>query len=73
MTIKPRKPEARMGPAAIARSLSRPFFRCARSCRQPLELVDYLDQDTWSIDHRQVVTPYGVPSEVLVAGRRLAP
>jgi ubiquinone/menaquinone biosynthesis C-methylase UbiE len=41
-------------------------------CR-PIELVDYLDRDIWSIDHRQVVTPYGVSSEVLVAGRRLAP
>jgi ubiquinone/menaquinone biosynthesis C-methylase UbiE len=41
-------------------------------CR-PIELVDYLDQDAWSIDHRQVVTPYGVSSEVLVAGRRRVP
>jgi ubiquinone/menaquinone biosynthesis C-methylase UbiE len=41
-------------------------------CR-PIELVEYLDQDIWSIDHREVVTPYGVSSEVLVAGHRLAP
>lgn len=41
-------------------------------CR-PIELAAYLDQDIWSIDHRQVVTPYGIASEVLVAGQRLAP
>jgi ubiquinone/menaquinone biosynthesis C-methylase UbiE len=41
-------------------------------CR-PIELAAYLDQDIWSIDHRRVVTPYGIASEVLVAAQRLAP
>jgi ubiquinone/menaquinone biosynthesis C-methylase UbiE len=35
-------------------------------CR-PIRLAPFVDRSRWSINHRQVVTPYGVPSEVLVA------
>ena len=41
-------------------------------CR-PIELAGYLEPQVWSIEYRQVVTPYGIASEVLVAGCRLPP
>lgn len=34
-------------------------------CR-PMLLESYADAERWRVDHRRVVTPYGVPSEVLV-------
>ncbi len=37
-------------------------------CR-PLELRDHLDRDSWRIEFREVVTAYGIPSEVVVAQR----
>lgn len=41
-------------------------------CR-PIRLGSYLDQDTWSIEYRTIVTPFGVPSEVLVATLKSTP
>lgn len=38
-------------------------------CR-PIELGDLLDGGSWRVVHRQVVTAWGIPSEVLVASRR---
>jgi ubiquinone/menaquinone biosynthesis C-methylase UbiE len=35
-------------------------------CR-PIRLEQYLDGRAWSVDYRNVVTPFGVPSEVIVA------
>lgn len=35
-------------------------------CR-PLQLAGYLDKNRWAIDYQNVVTQFGVPSEVLVA------
>jgi ubiquinone/menaquinone biosynthesis C-methylase UbiE len=40
-------------------------------CR-PIALHDYLDSDRWRIEHRNVLTAYGISSEVLVAARRAA-
>ncbi len=38
-------------------------------CR-PIELTGYLPSADWSVEHHSVVTPYGVPSEILVASPR---
>lgn len=38
-------------------------------CR-PLRLESFLDARAWRIRHREVVTPFGVPSEMLVATPR---
>ena len=38
-------------------------------CR-PLELLEHVDVRSWAIDHRAVVTSFGVSSEVIVATRR---
>ena len=35
-------------------------------CR-PLRIETYLDEDRWTLTHRTVVEPWGIPSEVLVA------
>ena len=37
-------------------------------CR-PIHLAAYADPAHWRIAHRRVVTPYGIPSEVLVLDR----
>lgn len=34
-------------------------------CR-PIRIEDYIDQDRWQLEYRNVLTPFGVPSEVLV-------
>jgi ubiquinone/menaquinone biosynthesis C-methylase UbiE len=39
-------------------------------CR-PVEIIRFVASSEWKIDHRKVVTPFGVPSEIVVA-RRLA-
>ncbi|TFH24322.1 MAG: class I SAM-dependent methyltransferase [Myxococcales bacterium] len=39
-------------------------------CR-PIELLRFLDAAHWRIQHREVVTPFGLPSEVIVAARCL--
>lgn len=38
-------------------------------CR-PVKLDDYLDPDHWAIEHHEVLSQFGVPSEVLVARPR---
>lgn len=40
-------------------------------CR-PIRLEDHVDARRWRILHRHVVTPFGVPSEVVVAETRYA-
>jgi ubiquinone/menaquinone biosynthesis C-methylase UbiE len=35
-------------------------------CR-PVHLIPFLDSNRWTISYKQVVTPFGVPSEALVA------
>lgn len=37
-------------------------------CR-PIELLRYISAPRWNLTHRAVVTPYGVPSEIVVAIR----
>lgn len=39
-------------------------------CR-PVRLESFFDQQTWLLDYRQVVTQFGVPSEVLVASPKV--
>jgi ubiquinone/menaquinone biosynthesis C-methylase UbiE len=34
-------------------------------CR-PIRLYFYVDRDRWQLEHRKVLTPFGVPSEILV-------
>jgi len=34
-------------------------------CR-PISLDEYVDRDSWELEHRKILTPFGVPSEVLV-------
>jgi len=34
-------------------------------CR-PISLDEYVDRDCWESEHRKILTPFGVPSEVLV-------
>jgi hypothetical protein len=38
-------------------------------CR-PLELRDHLPNTRWHIDYAQVITRFGVPSEVVVASKQ---
>lgn len=38
-------------------------------CR-PISLEPYVDSENWQTEYRNVVTPFGVPSEVLVLARR---
>ena len=39
-------------------------------CR-PIELLEFVAESQWEIDHRNVVTSFGIPSEVLVASKEL--
>ena len=39
-------------------------------CR-PVRLESLMDRQQWSVEYRSVVTPFGVPSEVLVAAPRM--
>jgi len=41
-------------------------------CR-PIRLDSYIDADHWQLEHRSVVTPFGVPSEVLLLNAKEAP
>ncbi len=41
-------------------------------CR-PIVLEDHMNRDIWSLEYHRVVVRYGIPSEVLVAGRRPGP
>ncbi len=44
----------------------------AGGCR-PIKLDSYFDHQSWSIDYRNVVTQFGVPSEVLIASLKGSP
>jgi hypothetical protein len=35
-------------------------------CR-PLQLTDFLNEERWQIDYHNVVTAFGIPSEIVVA------
>jgi len=39
-------------------------------CR-PISLLPFVDRQQWHIEHRSVLTPYGVPSEVMVLTARV--
>jgi ubiquinone/menaquinone biosynthesis C-methylase UbiE len=41
-------------------------------CR-PIQIASFLDQQSWSVDYRKVVTQSGVPSEVLIASLKSTP
>lgn len=60
----------------VVSSLWMAVFRMRASavggCR-PVRLDGYVDNDRWQLGHRRVVTPFGVPSEVLVLIARSAP
>jgi len=57
-------------PSRIVSSLWSAVFRLHASlvggCR-PIQLDSWLDQDIWSIDYRNVISRFGIPSEVLIA------
>jgi ubiquinone/menaquinone biosynthesis C-methylase UbiE len=64
------------GPHGISRVVSRTWSRVHKfnpslvgGCR-PIELADYLDESAWTIEHRQLMSSYGVPSEVVIASPR---
>ena len=60
----------------IVSSLWMAVFRMRPSlvggCR-PIRFESYIDEDCWQLEHRNVVTPFGVPSEVLVLKAKVAP
>lgn len=37
-------------------------------CR-PINLLEYLDEDSWHVDHASVVSPYKISSQIVVASR----
>ena len=41
-------------------------------CR-PIELGSFFGQDSWSIEYRNVVTRFGIPSEILIASPKSTP
>jgi ubiquinone/menaquinone biosynthesis C-methylase UbiE len=63
-------------PSRIVSSVWMTVFRMRASlvggCR-PIRLDMYIDGDHWQLEYRRVVTPFGVPSEVLVLSTRNAP
>jgi ubiquinone/menaquinone biosynthesis C-methylase UbiE len=44
--------------------------RLVGGCR-PLQLPDFLDERQWRIDYHNVVTAFGIPSEIMVASKRV--
>jgi len=63
-------------PSRIVSSLWMAVFRMRPSlvggCR-PIRLDAYVDRDRWQLEHRRVLIPFGVPSEVLVLNARGTP
>lgn len=63
-------------PSRIVSSLWMIVFRLhpalVGGCR-PVRLVSFADRKKWRVLHRQVVTPYGVPSEVLILASKKTP
>jgi ubiquinone/menaquinone biosynthesis C-methylase UbiE len=41
-------------------------------CR-PVRLESYIDQRRWRLEHRRTLTPFGVPSEVVVLSPKITP
>lgn len=39
-------------------------------CR-PVELIDFLPKDQWTVTYRQVLTPFSIPSEIVITKKRL--
>lgn len=60
----------------IVSSLWEAVFRIHASlvggCR-PIRLESYVDQEYWQIEYQKVMTAFGVPSEVLILSRKIAP
>jgi hypothetical protein len=44
----------------------------AGGCR-PIQLIPFISASAWTIEYREVLISYGVPSEVVVARKRRAP
>jgi hypothetical protein len=62
-------------PSRIVSALWSAVFRSHAAwvggCR-PIRLDPFFDDGNWSIDYRNVVTAWGVPSEVLIASPQAA-
>ncbi len=52
----------------VWRTLHRVSPRLVGGCR-PVNLLDYLDTEVWSLVYHTIVVTWGVPSEVLIASR----
>ena len=56
-------------PSRIVSSLWMTVFRIRPSvvggCR-PIHIESYVDNEQWQLEHQRVLTPFGVPSEILV-------
>ena len=63
-------------PSRIVSLLWMAVFRMRASlvggCR-PIHLEPYMDRERWQLEHRRVVTPFGVPSEVLILNSKITP
>ncbi len=62
-----------VGNSALSRIVSDLWLRVFRlrpawvgGCR-PIRLQEYVDPGSWQLEYRQVITAFGVPSEVLIA------
>jgi len=38
-------------------------------CR-PVELLDFIGEDSWRVDYQKVITAFGIPSEIVIATKR---
>ena len=63
-------------PSLIVSLLWMAVFRMRASlvggCR-PIHLEPYMDRERWQLEHRRVVTPFGVPSEVISLNSKITP
>ena len=67
------------GPTVISRLVSTPWSKLHRispwlvgGCR-PIEIIRFVTSSEWKIDYRKIITPFGVPSEIVVARRPPTP
>ncbi len=67
------------GPTVTSRLVSTLWSKLHRispwlvgGCR-PVEIICFVASSEWKIDHRNIVTPFGVPSEIVVARKLPAP
>jgi ubiquinone/menaquinone biosynthesis C-methylase UbiE len=63
-------------PSRIVSLLWTALFRMRASlvggCR-PVRLEPYIDQKRWQLEHRRILTPFGVPSEAVVLSSKITP